>query len=303
MQMKQPLNLREGASRFVKIHGCYISNAGAIAIGNIRRRADHLNKLGTAQHIISDNYFEAHTQDKKVAMIKIGSFASQVVIKGNVFVNFNSPAIFVRGEGQSVDTPPENVIISGNSIDLTAIDEIGVERYGVKITSNFVTVSDNHIYVRGDQDKNAIGIIVSDDVTRLSVHDNTIAGCAVGIQSQVVGGCVGDVIDSKTFYREEPKPQVAAKPMLLRVDSHRYRGWRLYWTADGTESEISDFDPIGLTFTLKDAREMKRGDAFYIYGPTARPWLIHHNIVDNCTVSTELDSFAGKRAMLSGNIF
>lgn len=53
----------------------------------------------------------------------VDGFASQVVIKGNVFVNFNSPAIDVHGVGQSVDTPPENIIITANSMDLTVIGE------------------------------------------------------------------------------------------------------------------------------------------------------------------------------------
>lgn len=293
----------EGASRFVKIHGCYISNTGAIAIGNIRRRADYLNKLGTAQHIITDNYFESGTQDHTVAMIKVGSFASQVVVKGNVFVNFNSPAIYVRGDGQSVDTPPEDVIISGNSIDLTAVDAPSAERYGINISSNFVTVSDNHIYVRGQVDENVRGIIVSDDVTRLSIHDNTIAGCSVGIKSERVSGVVGIVVDDKTFYRAEKSLGIALKPMLLRVGSHRYKGWKLHWLSDGTESEIADFDPEKLTFELKDSRKMATGDEFYIYGPTALPWLIHHNIIDNCGEALSLDTYAGKRARLDGNVF
>ncbi len=104
----------------------------------------------------------------------VDGFASQVVIKGNVFVNFNSPAIDVHGVGQSVDTPPENIIITANSMDLTVIGE---------------------------------------------------------------------------------------------------------------------------------PRDVKIGDEFLIYGHKALPWLIHHNIIDNCTVPMYLDTFGGERAVLDKNIY
>jgi len=293
----------EGASRFVKIQGCYVKNAGAIAIGNVRRRGGIVSLLGTGQHVISDNYFEGCTQDHSVAMIKIGSFASQVVIKGNVFVNFNSPAIDVHGEGQSVDTPPENIIITANSIDLTAIGEPGVARYGIRITSNYVTASDNQIFVRTERDEKADGIIISDDVTRVNVHDNTITGLGIGIKSETVSGYVGDVVDERTFYRAESGPTVALKPMLPREFSHGYKGWRLRWIADGSESEILEFDPIGLSFTLVEPRDMKSGDKFLIYGPNELPWLVHHNIIDNCTAPMDLGTFSGERAVLDKNIY
>ncbi len=292
----------EGASRFNKIHGCYIKNAGPIALGNARRRVDWLNKLGTGQHVITDNYFEGCTTDGKFPLIKVGSAASQATISNNIFVNFNSSAIAVFGEGLSGDTPPENVIISGNSIDLTAVGEESRERYGIKITSSFATVADNHIFVRGDMDGRVSGIMLSDDVVRLSVHDNTIAGCKAAIVSEKVLGVVGDVVDGVTFYREEKSITQALKPMLLRVASHRYRGWKLLWLSDNTESEILDFDPIELHFTLKEPRKMTPGDKFYIYGPNALPWSIHHNIIENCENAILIDSFVENRAILDGNI-
>jgi len=293
----------EGASRFVKIHGCYISNTGAVAIGNIRRRVDYLNKLGTAQHIITDNYFEAGTQDRKCSMIKIGSFASQIVVKGNVFMNFNSPAIEVRGEGQTVDTAPENVIISGNSIDLTAIGEESVDRYGIRITSGFVTASDNHIYVRGQADKMTKGIIVSDDVIRASIHDNTIAGVGVGIHSDKVLCVVGDVLSDRSFYTKAGRSGTASKPMFPREGSLNYADWRVHWLKDGTESEILELDLAALNFTLKEPRDLKDGDEFYLYAVRELPWSIHHNIIDNCPTPLSLESYGGERAALDGNIF
>ena len=293
----------EGASRFTVINGCYVSNAGCIAMGNTRRRLPLLYKRGSGQHMITDNYFEGGTVKEGMPMIKAGSIATQIIIKGNTFINFNSTAISVIGEGQSVDTPPENVIISGNSIDLTAVEGESKERCGIKITSNYVTVSDNHIFVRGETDEKVKGIVISDDATRIVLHDNTLAGLGVGIESQEVFGAVGDVVDEKTFYRLEGAVSFAAKPMLLRPMSHRYRGWVIRWLSDGTESVIEDFDPLKLTFTLSDPREMHTGDRFCIYGPKALPWSIHHNMIDNCAKAFSLETHTGKRAVLDGNIF
>ena len=292
----------EGSSRFTKVHGCYAANSGGIELGNTRHRWDFLNKLGSGQHIITNNYFEGRTTRGNEPMIKAGSVATQIIVSNNSFINFNSPAIAVIGEGQSCDTPPENVIIKGNSIDLTAVGEESRERYGIKITSSFVTAADNHIFVRGDMDGQVTGIKLSDDTVRIVLHDNTIAGCKAAITSEKVMGTVGDVVDDRVFYREEIKRSVATKPMLLRVASHRYRGWKLIWLADGTESEILDFDPVGLTFTLKEPRKMTPGDKFYIYGPKALPWSIHHNVIENCENAIEIDSCVENRAVLDGNI-
>ena len=289
----------EGASRFITIHGCYMCNT-LMGLGNVGQRLPRYNKLGAAQHVITDNYFEGGNE-MNYPMIRVGSFASQVTIANNVFVNYNAPAIYVDGGVLSSNTPPENVIISGNSIDLTAVDSPSRERYGIKVTSDYVTVSDNHVFVRGDVDEKAKGIVISDDVIRLSVHDNTVAGCKVGIESELVKGTVGNVVSDTVFYRDETV-YARTKPMLLRVTSHRFRGWKMVWLADGTESEILDFDPVGLSFTLKEPRKMQTGDKFYIYGPNTTPWLIHHNVIENCAESMSLDTYSGKRAVLDANI-
>ena len=68
-------------------------------------------------------------------------------------------------------------------------------------------------------------------------------------------------------------------------------------------TEIEEFDPVGLTFKLTEPRELERGDEFLIYGPCALPWLIHHNIIDNCTVPMDLGTFSGERAALDKNIY
>ena len=292
----------EGASRMIKIHGCYMCNTGSVAIGNTRHRFDWLYAFGSGQHVITDNYFEGRVTNPKFAMIKIGSIATQITIANNVFVNFNSPAICAVGECQSVDTPPERIIIKGNSIDLTAIDSPSIERYGIKITSNYATIADNHIVVRGDIDENVSGIVLSDDANGIVIHDNTIAGCKVAIASDKVVGKVGDVESDTVFYRGEGLMGFPTKPMLLRPDSQCYKGWVVKWLSDGTVSEIAEFEPYALTFTLKEPRKMQSGDEFYIYSPKALPWSIHHNIIENCEKTIEIDSFVETRAVLDGNI-
>ncbi len=300
-------NSWEGASRFVKIIGCYIRDAGCLAFGNVRWRSPENEKLCTGQHIVSDNYFEG-TCIYDQSMIRVGSAATQVIIKNNVFINFKSPAVEVFGEGGKNDIPSENVIVTGNSFDLSAIAGPSEPRYAVRVTTSFVTVSDNQIFVRGDRDDNVTGIIVSDDAERVVIHDNTIVGAGVGIKTEIVEGEVGYVVDDRTFYREEKLSTsytgvgiIPCKPMLLRHRSHRYHGWNIVW-ADGTESEILDFDPAKLTFTLKEARELKTGDSFKIYRPAGVKWSIHHNMIDNCTTPESLDSFGGRMTKMDNII-
>jgi hypothetical protein len=241
-------------------------------------------------------------------MIRVGAAATQVIIKNNVFINFKSPAVEVFGEGGKNDLPSENVIVTGNSFDLSAIGGASEPRYAVRVTTNFVTVSDNQIFVRGERDENVTGIIVSDDAERVVIHDNTIVNAGVGIKTELVEGVVGYVVDNKTFYREEKLSTsytgvgiVPCKPMLLRHNSHRYHGWRIVWS-DGSESEIFDFDPKAMTFTLSEPRDMKVGDKFNVYRPAGTKWSVHHNMIDNCTTPESLDSFGGRMVAFDNQI-
>jgi len=294
----------EGASRFVKINGCYFRNAGSIALGNVRGRKarGYLDKLPTGQHIITDNYFEGGVCYGH-AMFKIGSCATQITIANNTFINFNSNGIWFMGESGDTDMPCENLIVSGNSFDMTAVDGESEERYAINITAPFATVADNQIYTRGDIDQKLTGIIVSDDVTRLNIHDNTISGCKAGIASEYAVGIVGLVSGDNTFYRETVRAgQEGTKPMMLRHRSDKFRGWKLVWLSDTMNSEIQEFDTDTLQFTLKENRVMKSGDRFYIYNPNALPWSIHHNLIDRCTQPMRFDTYSGKRAALDGNL-
>ena len=290
----------EGASRFVKIQGNYFRNCGSIALGNVRRRAEDLEVLGTGQHIICDNYFEEGCSYSNT-MIMVGSTATQVIIKNNVFVNFNYSAISVFGEGNTCDKPPENVIISSNSIDLTAALGESRQRTAIRLTAPFVTVSDNHIYVRG-KDPLVTGISLSDDLTRTLIHSNTLAGLGIGIESLPVVGSVGITDGQRVFYRAERPYGEYSTPALLRIRSHRYRGWRLRWE-NGEESVISDFNPISLAFTLSEERKMREGDVFTLIQPgDRRSTLIRGNVIDGCDKPLALDSFIKEGSVIEDNL-
>lgn len=290
----------EGASRFVKIQGSYFRWCGPIAIGNVRRREENLEHLGTGQHIISDNYFEEGCAYSD-SMIMIGSTATQVIVKGNVFVNFNSNAVKIFGEGNTCDKPPENVIVSSNIIDLSAENGRGIPRIGISASAPFVTVSDNHIYTRYDSDKNTKGIVITGDLVRTVVHDNILASLDIGIESRRVTGSVGIVADNRSFYRKEKAYGEYATPPLVRIRSHRYRGWRILWD-NGEYSVIEDFDPVSLRFTLSEPREIKSGDPFTLLPPVGKKnILIHHNLIDGCNEAIRLDPQTQDACIINDN--
>ena len=289
----------EGASRFVKITGCYFRNAGSIALGNVRSRSEDLELLPTGQHIITNNYFESGCPYGR-AMIRVGSWATQVIISNNVFTNFNSNAIEVFGECGHLDAPSENVIISSNSLDMTAVESLPKKRCAIRLTSSYVTVADNHISVRGECDPTLTAITVSDDATRINLHDNIIAGVGVGITTKAVSGTVGKVVDDIHFYRSEEYEE--HKPMLLRRRSHLYRGWRIRFS-DGEECVLDGFDAETKCFTLRTPRSLTVGESFELYPKeAAAPIMIRANILENCDTPLDLDTESGKRALTRDNV-
>jgi len=285
----------EGASRFVKIIGCYFRNCGPLGLGNVGIRDEDFEQLGTGQHIIADNYFESGIC-YGLSMIGVGSMASQVIIRNNTFINFNSTAVNFSGECGFQHKPPESLIISGNSFDMTAIDDESKPRCAIRLTSNRATVADNQIFVRGEVDDNVTAILMSDDAVQLNVHGNTIYGCGRGIISEKVMGRVGVVVDDTHFFRREGP----YKPMLLRTRSHRYKGWKMVWD-DGSESVIADYEPISREFTLSEPRKLTSEEEFYIYCPENLRWSIHHNMIDSCNVPLCIDSYANLTAVIDSN--
>jgi hypothetical protein len=290
----------EGASRFVRFIGNYVRNGGTVAMGNIRSRAEHLERLGSGQHIIADNVFESNCPYGG-CMIRAAACATQVIVRNNIFVNFNSSAVDMSGDTGTRDLPAESALITGNIFDMTAIDEPSQKRTAVNVTASHVTVSDNQVYVRGDCDPLLTGISLREDALNLTVHDNLLRNCGTGIIAGRLQGLVGEVIDNLTFLRREGRT-----PPLARRNSHRYRGWNVVWLKKNKEpagtSVIDVFDPETCQFKLQEPREMKVGDAFEIFPPVAANWNLHDNTVTACQQPIVLDAYGSPTSLLKDNL-
>ncbi len=270
----------EGASRFVQMRGCYVRNAGTIGMGNIRSRDQQYEKLGSGQHVIADNTFESCCC-YGLSMLGVGACASQVIIKGNNFVNFNSDAIRVTGNTESRDLPCRNVIITGNTFDMTAEETPSSKRCAIEIASQDVTVSDNQIYSTVHDDL-VTAIRLREDAQGVIIHDNLVRGCGTFIENYPLEGIVGEVIDDRHFHRDQSDYYICALT-ILRRRSHRYRGWLVCWDK-GDQSVMEDFDPETCIFTLKEPRSMQPGDKFilkprYADGRIMEERIIHDNLV------------------------
>ena len=275
----------EGSSRFVKFIGNYVRCAGPVAIGNLRTRSEEVERLGTAQHIVADNYFEEGVCYGGAA-ITVGAGASQIIIKNNVFVNFNSNAIYLVPHSQHSDLPPEHVIITGNSIDMTAEYSPSEKRYGIRVGCDYVTVSENQIYTRGPRADAALTCIelVGNSKNTL-IHSNTLSNAGVGISYERALGFVGFVKDEKSFYRREPAYGLPGLPPVPRRRSHRFENWIIDWK-NGGSSVVEQCDPETKLITLKEARACKKDEEFYIRPPVpsavVRGNILSDNIKAEC---------------------
>lgn len=290
----------EGASRFVKITNNYIKNAGPVAIGNVRSRSEVYELLGTAQHIVADNYFEGGVCYGG-AGVTVGAAASQVIIKNNIFVNFNSNAIHIVPHTQHSDLPPEHVIVTGNSIDLTAVGSLSEKRYGIRVGCDFATVSDNQIYTRGPlADCNASGIEFVENSVNSVIHSNTCANCGTGIGVFLARGVVGLVNDDRSFYRMEPMYGLPGLPPMPRRRSHRFAGWIIEWESGGS-SEIEIFDADTKLITLKEPKKITSGENFTLHSPTPSA-VIRSNILSKNQVAMGFEGGCEGRVLCSDNL-
>lgn len=288
----------EGASRFVRFIGNYVRNAGTVAMGNIRSRDKSLEELGSGQHIVADNVFESNVPYGRCA-IRAQASATQVIIRNNLFINFNSSGIELASATGTRDMPASNGIISGNIFDMTCVDTKPVSRIAVDVSASDVIVSDNQIYTRGTCDPLVTGIRLREPALNLNVHNNLIRNCGAGLMTGRAHAIVGEVVDRQTFLRTESSISVP----LERRQSHCYRGWPLVWTSavPPAISIIDSFDPETLRFTLREPRDIKVGDRFEVYPPSAN-WRIHDNIITNCIKPVVLNSYGSPSTYLSNNL-
>ncbi len=288
----------EGASRFVRFIGNYVRNGGTVAMGNMGSRLAHLEDLGSAQHIVADNVFESNVPYGGCA-VRAAHGATQVIIRNNLFINFNSAAVEAWGAGDERHLPAGIVTITGNIFDMTCVgDDKPKPRAAIGVSSTDTIVSDNQIYVRGPADPLVTGIKLSEPAVNVDVHDNLIRQCGVGIQTARTWGLVGEVFDPQTF-----KCGRGTVPMERRK-SHLYRGWSLAWLSGvkpNTLSTIESFDAETLRFKLREPIAMKPGDRFEVFPPSAN-WNLHDNTITGCLRPVVLDCYGSETSLLKNNL-
>ncbi|MFA5190724.1 MAG: hypothetical protein WC740_08360 [Verrucomicrobiia bacterium] len=291
----------EGASRFVRFIGNYVRNSGTVAMGNIRSRAEHLEQLGSAQHIVADNVFEGRTcygGRPGGYIVRATDGATQVIVRNNLFVNYNSCGIEVVAGGDERSLPTSNCTIAGNIMDMTAIGEPSRARTAIHVASSDVIVSDNQVYTRGACDTNVVAICLTEPAINLVVHDNLLRNCGEGIASNAAFSTVSEVVDPTSFIVRRGRI-----PLERRL-SHRYRGWNVAWfrgTKPDGASVIESFDPETLCFKLKQPRAMKVGDRFEVFAPSAN-WNLHDNTITGCAQPVAFTSHGSDTSLFCDNL-
>jgi hypothetical protein len=195
--------------------------------------------------------------------------------------------------------PAGSVTITGNIFDMTCVgDDKPKPRAAIGVSSTDTIVSDNQIYVRGQADPLVIAIKLSEPAVNVAIHDNLIRQCGVGIQTARVWGTVGEVVDKQTF-----KCGPGGVPMERRK-SHQYRAWNLVWLTKArpnTLSVIDSFDADTLRFKLREPVDLKPGDRFEIFPPSAN-WNLHDNTITGCLRPLVLDSYGSETSLVKNNL-
>ncbi len=289
----------EGASRFVRFMHNYVRNAGTVAMGNIRSRAETLEELGTGQHIVAYNVFEDYVPYGRAA-IRLADGGVQTIVRDNIFVNFNSSAIEIKGPDVNRSLPARYAQVCGNIMDMTAIGRESQKRIAIAVSASDVIVADNQIFVRGEgPDEQVTGLRLSEPAVNLDVHGNQISLCGTGIVTDRYSARVGEVIDATTFL------QTSMGIPFERRRSHRYRGWQAAWI-EGERvtgvSTIDHFDPETLQFHLAEPRELAAGQMFEVFPTEGANWLVRDNTVAGCVRPVVLDSYGSATSVVRGNL-
>ena len=298
----------ESASRFVKFIGNYVRNSGTVAIGNLgpmNREEHNLNPqnrnkmypdLGSGQHIVADNVFESIVPYGG-CIIRSSRGATQVIIRNNLFINFDSSAVEVVSNSPSNEYNSDNTTITGNIFDMTCIGQKPLSRTAITVGCNDTIVSDNQIYVRGPADPLVTAIRLKETALNVNVHDNLVRNCGVGIISEKRNARVSEVIDDRTFL-------CANRSLTFPMEINRqelYKGWSIAWRESQELSVIEQFDPDTLRFRLREPRQMKSGDILEFISPSLA-WTMHDNTLTDCLRPVVLDSYGSRTSILKGNL-
>ena len=286
----------EGSGRFVRFIGNYVRNAGPVTIGDIPHtlpREDHYHELGIGQAIVQDNVFEGIGRCGGVVAI-YGT--TQVVIANNLFINYNGNAIQAVSSTVHNNYPSRHIAIKGNIIDLTCVGEKPASRIGINVSASDTLVHDNQIYVRGSADAKVTGLQLRDGAIGVNVHDNLIRNCGRGLATWRLSGSVTEIMDSQKFRQN-------GLPLEWR-DSHLYRDWNVVWLKAGKpagESVIEGYDAKELSIKLKASREIKVGEQFEAFPPSAN-WNIHDNTVTGCNQPVVLNNYGSDTSLFRDNL-
>jgi hypothetical protein len=297
-------NSWESASRFVKFISNYMRNAGGVEVGNLGpvNRDNTYPDLGAGQHIIADNVFESNIAYGGSA-IQSSRGATQVIIRNNLFINFNSSAILVSGTYLTNEYVSANTTIIGNIIDMTCIGQKSVRRTGISVNCNDTIVSDNQIYVRGTADPMVTAIQLREPALNAIVHDNLVRNCGTGIISGRGEARVGEVVDNRTFTRMDGPTGLP----LEKIRPETVKGWTLIWRSGDKGqsvtgiSVIESFNPVNLHFVLLEPHTMKKGDRLEVMIPFMN-WYIHENLITDCLRPVVLDSYGSRTSILKDNL-
>ena len=296
----------EGSSRFTRLIGNYVRNAGPFIIGDNDTRSEDLYELGIGQAIVSGNVFEQGAGRESGIQIQHG--ATQVVISDNLFINYigATPAIAIVGwtyRGKSAYSfPSRYVTVTGNIIDMRRDPDKQQARIGIHIGgASDVIVSNNQVYMRGPYDRRVTGIMIDEPSVNVNVHDNLIENCGEGIRGRRIRPVVTEVIDSRTF-RE------GYLPLEWRT-SHLYRDWKVFWLKEDKQGQggvegvsvLDSFDPQSLVFRLKEPRSMHVGDEFEVAPSQGANWDIHDNTITGCLHPVVLDAYGSSTSVFARN--
>jgi hypothetical protein len=297
-------NSWESASRFVKFSGNYMRNAGVVGIGNLgpANRDNTYPGLGSGQHIVADNVFEGGTPYGGCA-VRSSRGATQVIVRNNLFINYNSSGVEVTGTYFTNEYQSANTIITGNIFDMTCIGQKSLTRTAITISCNDTIISSNQIYVRGETDPLVTGIRLNEPAMNAIVHDNLIRNCNTGIITSRGESRVGEVVDDRTFKRLDGPSGLP----LERIQPGNTKGWSLIWRS-GKESEpyigiseVESFDPETLNFKLREPWAMKQNERFEVNVPSMK-WNVHNNTISDCQRPVMLNSYGSKTCLLRGNL-
>jgi hypothetical protein len=293
----------EGASRFVKFIGNYVRNGGTVAMGNLgpANRDKTYPDLSAGQHIIADNVFESGVPYGSCA-IRSNVGATQVIIRNNLFINFNSSAVEASGATEHRHYASGNTLITGNIFDMTCVGAKPASRTAINVSANDTIVSGNQAYVRGNADPLLTGFRLREPALNVNVYGNLLRNCGTGILAERAQASVGEVMDNRTFTR-------SFSPYGLPLDRLRPQtcvGWRLTWLDSkskptGVSSIIESFNPETLRFKLRQPRAMKPGDRFEVVAPSLN-WLIHDNTLTGCRQPVVLDSHGSDTSIFRDNL-